>query len=242
MKKLTSIIVLCMLVFVIASCGTTSKAATSEPAPAAETAPAATVQPAPNPNIPQVLTIDYKNKAFGAAMPDWFLDVLDDNYDSFKEKFNCQDATVFKIEGRGANLELVQSWLQNAEFNVQIASSLQTIVEQRFSGVLSNKEKSQKAIIASNTKAKFAGFQKKTDFWALQRTIDNTKNTVKDEYVVVQLYTINKELYEKLLSNYLDTIIKDFDSADQKKAEAMSDELAKELSTTDLSGEDIIVR
>lgn len=237
MRKFTSIAVLCLAIFILASCGTTSKAAT-EPAPTpAETAPTPTVQTAPNPAIPQTVIIDYKNKAFGAPMPEWFMDALEDNYDSFKEKFNCQDATVFKIEGKGANLELVQSWLQNAEFNYQIASSLQTIVEQRFSGVLSNKEKSQKAIYASATKAKFAGFQKKTDFWALQRIIDNTNNTVKDEYNVVQFYTIDKELYQKLLSNYLDTIIKDFDSADQQKAEAMADDLAKELSTTDLSSE-----
>ena len=234
MKKFTSIAVLCLLIFALASCGTTSKAKAQEPAPA-ETAPAAAVQPAPNPAIPQTVIIDYKNKAFGAPMPDWFMDVLQDDYDAFKEKFNCKDATVFKIEGKGENLELVQSWLQNAEFNYQIASSLQTIVEQRFSGVLSNKEKTQKAIYASSTKAKFAGFQKKTDFWAQQRIIDNTKNTVKDEFNVVQLYVIDKELYEKLLSSYLDTIIKDFDSADQQKAEAMADALAKELSTTNLS-------
>jgi hypothetical protein len=234
MKKITSIAVLCLLIFALASCGTTSKAKAQEPAPA-ETAPAAAVQSAPNPAIPQTVIIDYKNKAFGAPMPDWFMDVLQDDYDAFKEKFNCKDATVFKIEGKGENLELVQSWLQNAEFNYQIASSLQTIVEQRFSGVLSNKEKTQKAIYASSTKAKFAGFQKKTDFWAQRRVIDNTKNTVKDEFNVVQLYVIDKELYAKLLSSYLDTIIKDLDSADQQKAEAMADALAKELSTTDLS-------
>lgn len=237
MRRFTSIAVLCIVAFAIISCGTTAKAAT-EPAPkAAETTQASVSQPAANPAIPQTVIIDYKNKAFGAPMPEWFMDALEDNYDSFKEKFNCQDATVFKIEGKGANLELVQSWLQNAEFNYQIASSLQTIVEQRFSGVLSNREKSQKAIYASATKAKFAGFQKKTDFWALQRIIDNTNNTVKDEYNVVQFYTIDRELYQKLLSSYLDTIIKDFDSADQQKAEAMADNLAKELSTTDLSSE-----
>jgi len=237
MRRFTSIAVLCIVAFAIISCGTTAKAAT-EPAPkAAETTQASVSQPAANPAIPQTVIIDYKNKAFGAPMPEWFMDALEDDYDSFKEKFNCQDSTVFKIEGKGANLELVQSWLQNAEFNYQIASSLQTIVEERFSGVLSNREKSQKAIYASATKAKFAGFQKKTDFWALQRIIDNTNNTVKDEYNVVQFYTIDRELYQKLLSNYLDTIIKDFDSADQQKAEAMADNLAKELSTTDLSSE-----
>ena len=237
MRRFTSIAVLCIVAFAIISCGTTAKAAT-EPAPkAAETTQASVSQPAANPAIPQTVIIDYKNKAFGAPMPEWFMDALEDDYDSFKEKFNCQDSTVFKIEGKGANLELVPSWLQNAEFNYQIASSLQTIVEQRFSGVLSNREKSQKAIYASATKAKFAGFQKKTDFWALQRIIDNTNNTVKDEYNVVQFYTIDRELYQKLLSNYLDTIIKDFDSADQQKAEAMADDLAKELSTTDLSSE-----
>ena len=236
MKKTKAIVLLCIVALLLASCGTTAKAANPEPAPAADPAPAV-AQPAANPAVPQTVIIDYKNKAFGAPMPEWFMDALQDDYDSFKEKFNCQDATVFKIEGKGTNLELVQSWLQNAEFNYQIASSLQTLVEQRFSGVLSNKEKTQKAIYASTTKAKFAGFQKKTDFWAQQRIIDNVKNTVKDEYNVVQFYTINKELYEKLLSNYLDTIIKDFDSADQKKAEAMADDLAKELSNTDLSSE-----
>ena len=237
MKKTKAIGLLCIVVLILASCGTTAKSASPESAPTAETTSAAVAQPVANPAIPQTVIIDYKNKAFGAPMPEWFMDALQDDYDSFKEKFNCQDATVFKIEGKGTNLELVQSWLQNAEFNYQIASSLQTIVEQRFSGVLSNKEKTQKAIYASSTKAKFAGFQKKTDFWAQQRIIDNVKNTVKDEYNVVQFYTINKDLYEKLLSNYLDTIIKDFDSADQKKAEAMADDLAKELSTTDLSSE-----
>ena len=236
MEKTKAIVLLCIVVLILASCGTTAKAANQEPAPATETASAVTQQAA-NPAIPQTVIIDYKNKAFGAPMPEWFMDALQDDYDSFKEKFNCKDATIFKIEGKGTNLELVQSWLQNAEFNYQIATSLQTIVEQRFSGVLSNKEKTQKAIYASSTKAKFAGFQKKTDFWAQQRIIDNVKNTVKDEYNVVQFYTIDKELYQKLLSNYLDTIIKDFDSADQKKAEAMADDLAKELSTTDLSSE-----
>jgi hypothetical protein len=236
MKKFTSIAVLCLIAIALISCGTTSKAAKETP-PAAEPAQPAVAQQAANPAIPQTVIIDYKNKAFGAPMPEWFMDALQDDYDSFKEKFNCKDATIFKIEGKGTNLELVQSWLQNAEFNYQIATSLQTIVEQRFSGVLSNKEKTQKAIYASSTKAKFAGFQKKTDFWAQQRIIDNVKNTVKDEYNVVQFYTIDKELYQKLLSNYLDTIIKDFDSADQKKAEAMADDLAKELSTTDLSSE-----
>ncbi|MBR3671757.1 MAG: hypothetical protein IKN68_03860 [Spirochaetia bacterium] len=236
MEKTKAIVLLCIVVLILASCGTTAKAANQEPAPATETASAVTQQAA-NPAIPQTVIIDYKNKAFGAPMPEWFMDALQDDYDSFKEKFNCKDATIFKIEGKGTNLELVQSWLQNAEFNYQIASSLQTIVEQRFSGVLSNKEKTQKAIYASSTKAKFAGFQKKTDFWAQQRIIDNVKNTVKDEYNVVQFYTIDKELYQKLLSSYLDTIIKDFDSADQKKAEAMADDLAKELSNTDLSSE-----
>ena len=236
MEKTKAIVMLCIVVLILASCGTTAKAANQEPAPATETASAVTQQAA-NPAIPQTVIIDYKNKAFGAPMPEWFMDALQDDYDSFKEKFNCKDATIFKIEGKGTNLELVQSWLQNAEFNYQIASSLQTIVEQRFSGVLSNKEKTQKAIYASSTKAKFAGFQKKTDFWAQQRIIDNVKNTVKDEYNVVQFYTIDKELYQKLLSSYLNTIIKDFDSADQKKAEAMADDLAKELSTTDLSSE-----
>lgn len=237
MRKFASFAVLCLITLILASCGTTSKAKNEPAAAQAETTPAAIAQQTANSAIPQTVIIDYKNKAFGAPMPEWFMDALEDDYDSFKEKFNCQDCTIFKIEGKGTNLELVQSWLQNAEFNYQIATSLQTIVEQRFSGVLSNKEKSQKAIYASSTKAKFAGFQKKTDFWAQQRIIDNVKNTVKDEYNVVQFYTINKELYEKLLSNYLDTIIKDFDSADQKKAEAMADDLAKELSTTDLSSE-----
>ena len=236
MKKFTSIAVLCLIAVALISCGTTAKA-TSEPAPAAGTAQAAVTQPEPNPAIPQTVIIDYKNKAFGAPMPEWFMDALQDDYDSFREKFNCKDATIFKIEGKGSNLELVQSWLQNAEFNYQIASSLQTIVEQQFSGVLSNKEKSQKAIYAASTKAKFSGFQKKTDFWAQQRIIDNVNNTVKDEYNVVQFYTIDKDLYQKLISSYLDTIIKDFDSADQKKAEEMADNLAKELSTTDLSSE-----
>ena len=235
MKKFTSIAVLCLIALALISCGTTAKATSEPAAAAADTTPTATAQAAANPAVPQTVIIDYKNKAFGAPMPEWFMDALQDDYDSFKEKFNCKDATIFKIEGKGANLELVQSWLQNAEFNYQIASSLQTIVEQRFSGVLSNKEKTQKAIYASSTKAKFSGFQKKTDFWAQQRIIDNSKNTVTDEYNVVQFYTIDKELYQKLLSSYLDTIIKDLDSADQKKAEEMADNLAKELSTTDLS-------
>jgi len=133
-------------------------------------------------------------------------------------------------EAKGTDLELAKEWATNFGLNVGIARELTAAVDARFNGALSKNEKSQKTLVASVAKAKFTGFEKVTDTWVLNRTVDNRKKNFTDEYSVVMVYAIDQELFEKIAQKYIADLIGELpDSADMKKAEGMADELAKEL-------------
>ena len=222
MKK-AIISALCLVILFMTGCGATTGAAATGNQQGTD------IRNTDGPDVPKVIVINHKNKAFGLDQPAWLMDVLEDNYDSFKEKFNCHEDIIIKVQDNGPDLDLVQSWMENADFNAGVAATFHTAAMNKFSGVLSDREKTQKTITAVASKAEFSGFRKVADYWTLLRTIDNKSDKVTDEYHVIQIYSINKELYKKQINSLIDEIVNEFESGDRQQAENMADALVAEL-------------
>lgn len=194
--------------------------------------PAETPAPTPKAKEQEKTVLGWKGQDYGSDKPEWVADALDGDFSSLPESVQkkLEGKKTVVCEAKGTDLELAKEWATNFGLNVGIARELTAAVDARFNGALSKNEKSQKTLVASVAKAKFTGFEKVTDTWVLNRTVDNRKKNFTDEYSVVMVYAIDQELFEKNAQKYIANLIGELpDSADMKKAEGMADELAKEL-------------
>lgn len=183
----------------------------------------------------EIVILDWKNRGFGKDLPDWLDTALDGDFTAFKKTYDCKNKTVLLVQSEGEDLELAQSWLANFEFSGSIARTVNTAVDARFGGVLTGDEKSQSEMVATASKARFSGFLKQADTWVKMRTIDNRNDTVKDNYTVVQVYTIDPADYSQLIKTYLRQLGSNLDTEKAKKVQDMADDLAAELSVGDIS-------
>ena len=183
--------------------------------------------------------IDWKGAAVNAEIPDWVVDAIASDYAALESGTLSQKLKgkyYVIVEGdRNRNdqkstkdLKLLESSV-NAQYMVQIAQTLNNGVDQRFSGVLSANEDTQKQLTATATQATFTGFQNVGDYWILQRITDSKKNTATDTYRVVQIYACDKDLWEQQAAAYIKKLGMESDSEDLKKAGEMADNIAAGL-------------
>lgn len=183
--------------------------------------------------------IDWKGAAVAADIPQWVVDAIASDYDSLEAgdlASKLKGNYYVIVEGdrnrtdmkTSKDLKLLESSV-NAQYMVQIAQTLNNGVDQRFSGVLSANEDTQKQLTATATQATFTGFHCVGDYWILQRISDSKRDTTTDTYRVVQIYACEKSLWEQQAAAYIRRLGMEADSEDLKKAGEMADDIAAGL-------------
>lgn len=181
--------------------------------PAAETQPK---EPAVEKTIPTAKAkhverelIDWKGASIGQDVPAWVYDAVDDNKNALEKIDALQGKVIFIYEGRGKNLNLLKSWINNFDAQAGFARSIKNTVISSFGGVQQgsiNDEESDaylEELVGTFSKAKITGLAKQMDYWVETRIIDNDAKTSEDIYQYFVVYAMEKEDYRFLIDQAL---------------------------------------
>ena len=229
-KKIFTIMAYAVLCLVIMGCGSTTETAKS-----GEQA----IATIPEQKSVSRETIDWKGAGLGAGIPDWAGAAAEDNFDGLSSSIRSrldgkfyviiETTRVRKDASSTKDLKMAQE-AASANYMVNIARSLNSAVDARFSGVLSANEDSQKTLVATAAAARFTGFSKIADTWVLQRSNDTLTKQVVDTYSVLHIYACDQNLWQEQAAHYIRELAKkNPDSEDLQKAGAMAEELAASI-------------
>jgi hypothetical protein len=190
-KKILGILVVLLTLAAIVGCASS---------PATHPAPAPMVKAYP----PQ--TIEHKGTAYGRDMPKW-MDAAIDGPKAIEKLPDYANKYVVVVEATGQDLDGTQ--LAASKINAQTAISglISTRVKDTFAGSqVGDKDKIEnymERVVKSVSEATFSGFAKETDWWVKQQTFTSDGKPDKQVYRVTQLWTIDKDVLKKQLTNQM---------------------------------------
>ncbi|MDX9957030.1 MAG: hypothetical protein AB7T74_07340 [Clostridia bacterium] len=166
--------------------------------------------PAPAANVPPFEILQHKGTTLGVAMPPPWIEASlygpkeVEKLDGYAGKF------VVTVDVTGGDLEGTQLAAQRLNADTEIARFLSIRVKDTFAGAqVGDKdmlETYMERVVKSVSEARFSGFQRANDWWVQIRWYkpDNKKTWDRDEFRVLQLYTVDKEVLEEQLRKFLD--------------------------------------
>ena len=180
-------------------------------------------------------TIDWDGSEFGSEPPAWV--------DAFKKegpespdvpkriKDSSKGKIVILVDSENANKEIAREAARN-EYAFQIAQSLNTMAASKYTGVIDETEISRGTIQAAVSRAQFTGWQRIGETWTLVRVKDHDRNDkITDTYHYYCVYACDKASFEAQGKKYLTNLIGEAAKSDNRKeAEALADDLMKEIS------------
>jgi hypothetical protein len=153
--------------------------------------------------------IQHKGTTLGVnTIPTWVSASLDgaraiEKLPEYKEKF------IVIVDTTGKNLEGTKLAAANLNAQTEISRYLSIRVRETFAGAqVGDKDKIEsyfERVVKSASEAKFSGFQQSADWWVQVRWYKDAKKKVvdKDEYRVIQIWSIDKAILETQLQAIL---------------------------------------
>ena len=200
---------LTVLVMVFAGCESTA-----EPAPA-EPEQEETVEP----SVRRPDMLDHQNFAFGDPVPQWVRDDVSD----LEQLEEYDGLYLFKFEGpRAQSLMGAQAWVDQFVAANQIASSIQTRIESRFTGALVGDvdmvETYMEQVVDTFTEANVTGYIKLRDYWVQRRYYTPEGEVDEDAYSYYVLYGMDRDVLNTQIERALEAA--DLDAETEEEATA----------------------
>lgn len=212
MKKILGILIVLLTIVAVAGCGSSAKEKPSEPVkhPAPAAAPVVKSYP------PQI--IEHKGTAFGVEPPKWVNAAIEgtkavEKLPDFANKY------IVIVTEEGGDLKGVQLAAEKIEAQTRLASLISTRVKDTFAGAqVGDKDKLDtymERCVKSVAEAKFSGFAMDSDWWVKLQNFTSDGKADKQDYRVIQIWTIDKDTLQKQLS----AILKDSANQEAKTPE-----------------------
>ncbi len=165
--------------------------------------------PAPMPTQVPFEILMHKGSSLGVATPPTWVTAALDGPRAVEKLADYKDKFVVIVDVTGKDLEGTQLAGQRLNADTEIARFLSIRVKDTFAGAqVGDKDKIEtymERVVKSVAEARFSGFRKESDWWVLIRWYkpDGKKTFDKDEYRVMQLYTIDKSILMEQLQKIL---------------------------------------
>jgi len=185
MKKLSSVLIVLVLLWALFGCGTTQVTeGTPEPEP--------TLKPTPPPPPPPQI-IEHRNSDFGGGIPDWVEKTAIE-----LEKEPEYDGYFVLIEDHvGKSREGVEMWAKKFSAMSALAALIQNKVRDKFVGAAAGDkdfiETYMEEVVKSVSEGEFAGFREQDKFWVRKRYFDQDGNVDHEEFRYLFLLTVPKK-------------------------------------------------
>jgi len=169
--------------------------------------------PTPPPPVVTVAPFEilqHKGTALGVAMPPPWIEASLYGPQEVEKLSGYAGKFVVTVDVTGANLEGTQLAAQRLNADTEIARYLSIRVKDTFAGAqVGDKdmlETYMERVVKSVSEARFSGFQRSADWWVQIRWYKpgNKKVWDRDEFRVLQLYTVDKEVLAEQLRKFLD--------------------------------------
>jgi len=186
--------VLAILMIAIVAMGCASKPAT--PAPMVT-------------NTPPYDILQHKGTTLGVLTPPAWIEASLMGPKAVEKLADYKDKFVVVVDVTGKDLEGTSLAAQRLNADTEIARYLSIRVKDTFAGAqVGDKDKIEtymERVVKSVSEIKFSGFQRSADWWVQIRWYkpDNKKTWDRDEFRVLQLYTVDKEVLKSQLEKTL---------------------------------------
>ena len=232
MKRfILSVLTVCVLGTMLASCGSTLKLKGEEPVM--------------NTGRPEV--IDYQGLALGSAVPEWVIAIGDGSERRVRKSLDIPNSKqIFILQNKGNDLDFLKAWTDQVDARAEIAASVEQTIAQTVQSEMEvrqadsqQKAKAAKIYSATMTNVTLNGLSKEDYYWIKTRTpkVDvKTPKLATDynyEYTYYVVYTLDKDLYERQVLQAMDDVQ---DNDDQTTF--LKDVLSEKLKSTILMPEE----
>lgn len=156
------------------------------------------------PIVRQPDVLDHKNYAFGRDIPDWvFLEAWE-----LEERRDYRDFYVFKFQSpRAQSLQGAEMWSRNFQAPRELVRIVRNRVEVKFqasaAGDLDRVDEYMEEVLSSVSSAAFSGYRPEADYWLQLRYYDSDGDALEDAYTYYVLYTIPREVLDRLVAEAL---------------------------------------
>lgn len=184
--------------------------------------------------------VEHKGSAMGVPQPAWVIAATQNDSATLKRDSRFDGKTPMVYVGRGRELALVQSWVNNFDVSGAISREISTAAKATFTGGLAGGNNSattntaaaatttsstgltqkQEEIVATLSKTQFSGMAREMDWWSLNRR----KDTGAETYTYLVVYSISTENLEYQIARALGRV-----SAKDAEEKAMLDKMASAL-------------
>ena len=205
MKRfILSVLTVCALGTMLASCGSTLKLKGEEPVM--------------NTGRPEV--IDYQGLALGSAVPEWVIAIGDGSERRVRKSLDIPNSKqIFILQNKGNDLDFLKAWTDQVDARAEIAASVEQTIAQTVQSEMEvrqadsqQKAKAAKIYSATMTNVTLNGLSKEDYYWIKTRTpkVDvKTPKLATDynyEYTYYVVYTLDKDLYERQIAQAMDDV------------------------------------
>lgn len=193
MKKFLSVLFVALAILAVASC-------VSEPKPA---------PPPPTPTIAPFEVLQHKGTTLGVANPPAWIEASLMGPKEVEKLPGYAGKFVVVVDVTGRDLEGTQLAAQRLNADTEVARFLSLRVKDTFAGAqVGDKDKIEtymERVVKSVSEIRFSGFQRAADWWVQIRWYkpDGKKTWDRDEFRVLQLYTVDKAVLEEQLKKIL---------------------------------------
>jgi predicted small lipoprotein YifL len=189
------IVILAVLAALLAVTGCASKPATPPPAPEVK--------------VPPYEVLQHKGTTLGVTMPPPWIEASLQGPKTVEKLPDFTGKFVVVVDVTGKDLEGTSLAAQRLNADTEIARYLSLRVKDTFAGAqVGDKDKIEtymERCVKSVSEIKFSGFQKAADWWVQIRWYkpDGKKTWDRDEFRVLQLYTVDKTILQTQLDKIL---------------------------------------
>jgi hypothetical protein len=144
--------------------------------------------------------LEHKGSAFGANAPEWIMASLK-GYKAVEALPEYKGKMVAIVEAQGASQDGAEMAASRLDAQPRIAAYMSTKVKDTFAGAqVGDKDKIEtymERVVKSMASATFTGFLMEDSWWVHLQTYTAQGKPDKQEYRVIQLWTIDKALLQK---------------------------------------------
>jgi len=207
MKKMLGMLAIVLAILAVTGC------------PSAPPAP----PPAPAVVVPPFEILQHKGTTLGVAMPPAWIEASLQGPKAVEALPGYEGKFVVVVDVTGKDLEGTSLAAQRLNADTEIARFLSIRVKDTFAGAqVGDKDKIEtymERVVKSVSEIQFSGFQKAADWWVQIRWYkpDGKKTWDRDEFRVLQLYTVDKTVLEEQLRKILDGVEADEPKTPEKE-------------------------
>lgn len=173
-------------------------------------------QPGQIETILQPDVLEHKGTAFGANVPSWVMAYIEGGSAAVEKLAEYRGRYVVVLESSGQSRVGAQTMMDNFDITSQMARYMSTRVEQRFAGAqVGNRDEVEEYfenVVKMAAEATFTGLEPGPDWWVYLRyykagsTARNEANVERQEYRVLRIYSIDREILTEQLNRMLESV------------------------------------